>query len=115
MSDEAQNPGTASEALELWDKGKPLRAFRVNSDGIAQDKIYAAAFEILRHWDDWNATAIKGAVAFRAVSKDLAHLTGKEFDSAYSIAHVARLRGWSRMVDEHIGERSPEISVRSGA
>lgn len=99
---ETVSPHTAADALKAWDAGTPLRAFRVNSDGASQDKIYAAAFDILRRWDPERQT----------MPGDYPHLSRREFDSAFSIAFVARERGWARMVQEHIHQAAPEITVR---
>lgn len=96
-------PTTAIEALDAWDKGEVLRAFRVSTDGATQDEIYAAAFEMIRRGDI--------APAFAELP---AHdkLTTAEHSSAHSLAFVAVRRGWAAMVQDHIHSSSPEILIK---
>jgi len=91
-------PVTAKEALALWDKGKPVPAFQVETAPERQSEVYAAAFEMIRAGDihDLDAT----------------DLSDREKDVARSIAHVAKESGWARMVSQHVHRDSPEITVR---
>ena len=93
-------PFTAKDALALWDEGKPLRAFRVASEGSTQDQIYAAAFEMIR----------EGELAGSA--RDFEGLTVLEAQSAHSIAFVANRNGWANMVQSHVHANSPEITIK---
>lgn len=104
MSDEkAALPFTAKDALAIWDEGKPLLAFRVNSEGATQEAIYAAAFEMIREGD------LPGS------ARDYDGLTIIEAQSAHSIAFVALRNGWAQMVQGHIHPNSPEITIRKSA
>jgi hypothetical protein len=104
MPDEtAVLPFTVKDALAAWDEGKPLRAFRVTSEGTTQDAIYAAAFELIREGD------------LPASARDLDGLTIIEAQSAHSIAFVALRNGWAQMVQGHIHPNSPEITIKKPA
>lgn len=96
-------PFTVKDALATWDEGKPLRAFRVNTEGSSQDAIYAAAFEMIREGD------LPGS------ARDFEGLTILEAQSAHSIAFVALRNGWAQMVQSHIAPNSPEITIRKPA
>jgi hypothetical protein len=100
MSEEtAALPFTVKDALAAWDEGKPLRAFRVTSEGSTQKAIYAAAFEMLR----------EGNLPDSA--RDFEGLTIIEAQAAHSIAFVAQRNGWAQMVQGHIHPNSPEITI----
>jgi hypothetical protein len=99
-------PNTAKEALALWDEGKTLRAFRVNSEGSSQEEIYAAAFDMIRD------TNVAPSAAKLPDHKTLNKI---EHESAHSIAFVAMRQGWSSMVQAHIHPNSPEITIRKPA
>lgn len=40
-------PRTAADALGLWEAGKPVPAFRVESEGASQPSIWEWAFELI--------------------------------------------------------------------
>lgn len=91
-------PRDAKEALELWDKGEPLAAFEVESEGTHQNEIYAVAFELIRGVGIWRhpgGTSIDLPFVRTSLSK-------RELDAARSIAHVALLKGWAAMVAQHL-------------
>ena len=89
-------PGTAKEALELWDKGEAISAFEVESQINSQDKIYAVAFEMMRA-----GRMVNGKPEFNRATLDARGLTKREADVAHSIAYVALLKGWAAMVAQH--------------
>ena len=93
-------PRTAAAALELWDAGKPVPAFQVESEGASQEEIYGFAFELLR--DD---TTVGDAPAT---------LSDRERAIAYSIASVARSKGWAMMLKQHIGPGIPALTIQKG-
>lgn len=94
-------PITAKEALELWDSGVDIPAFAVESEGALQDAIYAMAFEMLRAELGEKGQGV-GYI-----------LKPREFDAAKSIAHVAKLKGWAAMVQQHVaGGHIAAILVR---
>jgi hypothetical protein len=96
-------PQTAADALDAWDNGHMLRAFRVNTDGATQNEIYGAAFDMIR--------AGHVAVSSRELSEH-DKLTRREHEAAHSIAYVATRAGWAVMVQGHIHENSPEITIQ---
>ena len=100
------HPTTAIEAMDVWDKGETLRAFRVTSEKATQEEIYAAAFEMIRSG--------KVAPAFGGLPKH-DKLTQVEHASAHSIAFVAVRQGWAAMVQGHIHGNSPEILIKKPA
>jgi hypothetical protein len=91
-------PLTAKDALALWDSGKAVPAFQVETAPERQTEVYAAAFEIIR---SNNEAYLHG--------RDLSE---REQDVARSIAHVAKESGWAKMVSQHIHRDSPAITVR---
>lgn len=102
MTDETAGaiPFTVKDALAIWDEGKPLQVFRVNADTATQEKIYAAAFEMIRAGD------LPGS------ARDYEGLTVRECQSAHSIAFVALQKGWVAMVQGHIHANSPAITIK---
>jgi len=96
-------PFSVKDALALWDEGKPLRAFRVNTEKATQEQIYAAAFEMIREGD------LPGS------ARDYEGLTILEAQSAHSIAFVALKQGWAQMVLGHVHANSPEITIKKPA
>jgi hypothetical protein len=91
-------PSSAPEALALWDSGQPVPAFQVESEGSAQDDIYAFAFELIR------AQELEPAAG--------AALTERERNVGYSIALVAKQKGWAVMVQQHVGPQIPAITIQ---
>jgi hypothetical protein len=97
MSEQAKaapNPITAADALKLWDAGEAVPAFHVEAKPERQTIVWAAAFDLLRNEEH-----------------DHSHLSERERDVAESIAHVAKERGWARMVSEHIHTKSPALTL----
>lgn len=93
-------PKTAADALRLWDAGHKVRAFRVESEDAGQEVIYGVAFDII-------AGRNPGFVGSKP-----AELTIREYEVALSIVHVAKLKGWKKMVREHTDSgHIPEILV----
>lgn len=102
-------PKTAAEALKLWDDGADVPAFRVESQDATQQQIYAAAFEMIR-----------ASVAPTDASPNLIHttarkLTQREVHVAKSIAQIALKFGWRAMLQQHIGEQIPAITVQKAS
>jgi len=91
-------PKTAAEALALWDSGEPVPAFQVESEGAEQEKIYALAFELLRGKEMTSEAGVS--------------LTERERAVAYSIAQVAKSKGWAVMVASHVGPQIPAITIQ---
>ena len=103
-------PRTAEEAVELWDKGEPLAAFEVESEGAHQQEIYAHAIELLRR-----GRIVDRAPVFPIIAPP-ADFTKREKDTAQSIAYVALLKGWAAMVAQHLaGGHIRAIVVRKHA
>jgi CRISPR/Cas system-associated endonuclease Cas3-HD len=90
-------PLTAKAALELWDAGKSVPAFQVETTPERQTEVWAAAFELIRQGDKY----------------DLAgdDLSDREKDVARSIAHVAKQSGWAKMINQHVHRDSPAIML----
>jgi hypothetical protein len=101
---EAVIPRDATEALELWDKGEPLGAFEVESEGATQLEIYSAAFELMRGGRVAIVDGARTTELQRARGDLRCGLTKRELDVAHSIAHVALLKGWSAMVAGHVAQ-----------
>jgi hypothetical protein len=97
-------PRTAQEALALWDEGKPVPAFKVESEGASQDQIYGFAFELIR-----------AHVTQQGDPVDSPTLNDRERGVAYSICQVALTKGWAKMLHQHIGEHIPAIVVQKPA
>ena len=97
----ASNPITAREALEAWDAGQSVQAFQVEGSPDRQNRIYEAAFEMIRKWGSFHRADIQGHF----------ELSDRELDVAHSIAHVAKESGWAKMVSQHIHRDSPAILV----
>jgi len=95
-------PRTAAAALELWDAGIPVPAFQVESEGASQEEIYGFAFDLLRHNTD------------KTVGDAPATLSDRERAIAYSIASVARSKGWAMMLKQHIGPGIPALTIQKG-
>jgi len=95
-------PKTAAEALALWDSGQPVPAFQVESEGADQEEIYALAFELLRI----------GIIGKEMTSEAGTSLTDRERAVAYSIAQVAKDKGWAIMVASHVGPQIPAVTVQ---
>jgi hypothetical protein len=94
----SKTPKTAKEALDLWDAGEAVPAFQVESEGSDQEEIWGYAFEMIRE----------------PTREDVAPagLTDRECDVAYSIAQVAKNKGWALMVAQHVGPQIPAIQVQ---
>jgi hypothetical protein len=91
-------PLTAKDALALWDSGKPVPAFQVETLPERQTEVYAAAFEVIRKGESYDLASTD--------------LSDREIDVANSIAHVAKESGWAKMVSQHIHRDSPAITVK---
>jgi hypothetical protein len=96
----SNNPVTAADALKLWDAGEPIGAFLVEATADRQTEIYAAAFDLLRN-----------AFDPQSEGHDHSHLSDRDREVAQSIAHVAAVRGWARMVSDHTHAKSPAITL----
>jgi hypothetical protein len=94
------NPVTAADALKLWDAGEIVPAFQVEAKPERQTIVWAAAFDLLRSDLDPESEG-----------HDLSHLSDREREVAQSIAHVAKEKGWARMVSAHTHANSPAIAV----
>jgi hypothetical protein len=96
-------PRTAQDALALWDAGKPVPAFHVESEGSSQDDIYGFAFALIRGG---------GSEPADVSATDFPMLNDRERGVAYSLAQVAQSKGWAMMLRQHIGEHIPAITVQ---
>ncbi len=91
----AKMPNTWQEAVELWDAGKALFAFQVESEGATQEELWGLAFTALKD----SAAKIEG-------------VTDREVDVVKSIIHVAKLKLWPQMVSEHVHQKSPALTIQ---
>lgn len=104
MPDEAQKnetitmPHTWLKALEIWDSGGPVPAFEVESEGASQDRLWGAAFSILRGEEFMPSPA---------------DFTVRETDTVKSIAHVAKLVSWPQMIISHVSATAVAILIRN--
>ena len=99
IENDVKCPSSAKDALELWDHGERLAAFTVESDGATQSQLYDAAFEMIRA--GMEKRPLRSGL--NRVSY-LSMLTKREIDVAHSIAHVAMLKGWASMVQQHVAD-----------
>jgi CRISPR/Cas system-associated endonuclease Cas3-HD len=90
-------PVTAKAALELWDAGKSVPAFQVETTPERQTEVWSAAFELIRQGDKYN------------LEDD--DLSDREKDVARSIAHVAKQSGWAKMITQHVHRDSPAMMI----
>jgi hypothetical protein len=101
-------PLTAKDALALWDSGKPVPAFQVETAPERQTEVYAAAFELIR-----DGLTTPADEFWARLDTDSEHsLSFRERDVALSIGTVALQSGWAKMVSQHIHRDSPAITVR---
>ncbi len=112
---DAALPRDAAEALELWDKGEPIAAFEVESEGSTQQEIYAAAFYMIRNGNVAMVEGVRTPQVQRARGDLRTKLTKRELDVAHSIAHVALLKGWAPMVAQHLASGHIKALVISKA
>lgn len=94
-------PRTAADALALWDEGKPVPAFQVETEGASQDHIYGFAFELIR-----------ATLTEKGDPADSPTLNDRERGVAYSISQVALSKGWAAMLRQHVGQHIPAITVQ---
>lgn len=116
----SKHPKTAQDALTLWDAGEPVPAFPVEAQDSEQEAIYSVAFELLRKFyaeteENYPLKPI-GHMTPDELNVLLEQTGGKkismrEFQAAHSVAFVAVLNGWAKMLRQHIGEHLPEITV----
>lgn len=97
-------PLTAMDALRMWDSGGAVPAFQVEAAPERQAAVFSAAFEIIRATEDPDALE-------KLATGTIADLSERECDVARSIAHVAQLSGWAKMVSQHVHRDSPAIAV----
>lgn len=80
-------PRTAADAIALWDSGKPVPAFRVESEGANQNDIWAEAFDSLRD-------------RIQPIGK--LSLSVRETTVAREIAKAAAGHGYAKMVQNQL-------------
>lgn len=99
-------PLTAADALELWDKGEPVPAIRVEAEAHTQDEIYAHVFAMLA----------AGEIPREIDESDTSSgLTLRERQAAHSVAVVAVQKGWQAMLAQHDHPSIAKLTVRKPA
>jgi hypothetical protein len=106
-----RTPNTAQDALRLWDAGESVPAFEIESDGQPQHALYAHAFEQIRgaRLKEEDGRFVPVLTTVRAP----AGFTQREMAASHSVAYVAVLEGWEKMVKRHLaGGHIQPITVK---
>ena len=101
-------PISAKDAVALWKAGKPVPAFQVQGSPDRQVQIYEVAFEMIE--GDYNLTTLEKPELQR-MAPGGTNLNPTEFMTAWSIAFVAKQEGWAKMVQTHVHEKSPAMTI----
>src|SRR5258708_38897729 len=91
---DAALPRDAAEALELWDKGEPIAAFEVESEGSTQQEIYAAAFYMIRNGNVAMVEGVRTPQVQRARGGLRTNRTTSKLDGAHEHAPPPPHKGW---------------------